>query len=63
VTGGDCTDDSHSYIVAISSSGQRLWSEQVGSKYSRAFPVLADTDGDGRLELFAMVNADFQFAG
>ena len=49
--GPDGTDDSHSYLFAISSDGKRMWTREMGGVFSLANPVVADLDGDGRREI------------
>lgn len=53
----DGTDDSHSYVYALSHKGRLVWQRELGGKYSRSTPFVADLDGDGHQEIFAWVTA------
>jgi serine/threonine protein kinase len=51
----DGTDDSHSYLYAVSGAGERLWREEVGGEYSICTPTVADLSGNGTYEVIVLL--------
>ncbi len=47
------TNDSHSYVIALSSEGKELWKQQTGGWYTTSYIDISDLDGDGALEIVA----------
>jgi len=51
----DGTDDSHSYLYAVSGDGALLWRRETGGVYTACKPLLADVNKDGTGQVFASV--------
>lgn len=53
----DGTDDSQSYLYAVSGTGEALWRTNTGGIFTACIPVLAETNADGTGRVFALVQA------
>ena len=42
-------------MVAFSATGKELWRTNLGGRYSDSEPLLADLDGDGKLDVLGWV--------
>jgi outer membrane protein assembly factor BamB len=47
------TDDEHSYLIALTSTGQRLWQRELGTAFSGLVHCVSDLEEDGRPEIIA----------
>ncbi|PWU08478.1 MAG: hypothetical protein C5B50_29495 [Verrucomicrobia bacterium] len=53
----DGTDDSHSYLYALSRDGELIW-QRTNGLYTTSKPLVADLKGDGRSEILVCVSAN-----
>ncbi len=56
----DGTDDSHSYLYAVSGTGDLLWRSTTGSNFTSCEPLIADLNGTGTNEILARVSNYYQ---
>ena len=54
------TDDFHSYVFALSHTGERLWIRELGDDYTQAHVFVTDLEGDGTKDIVAWVNYGWQ---
>ncbi|MFH1865744.1 MAG: ATP-binding protein, partial [Candidatus Eisenbacteria bacterium] len=55
VSAGDW-NDGHSYVIAVDTDGQVLWSRQLGGYSSNVELIAEDLDGDGSIEVVTALN-------
>jgi hypothetical protein len=58
----DGTDDSHSYLYAVSGNGTLLWRRETGGIYSTCTPLIADSNAEGTGRIFASVQVSPEFS-
>ena len=58
----DGTDDSHSYLYALSGRGDVLWRRTTGTNYTSCEPLVADLNGTGTNEIVVRIGISEDFA-